>query len=282
MKRLIFLSFIIALFTSCENPKQNNEKQKADTLTVEKAEAIEGNKTPAAMENEDSWIEPKPRETVKIDTSVNKNGALKITSKASKTPEQIKRDGDIRSARGAFKRGVDAYNSDNNSVAVEAFKEVLMYNPENALANYNLGKIYYETGQKELALKYYQDAESLNPKDSNSVVAIGLIYFEKGRFDLAEEYFNKAVEMAPGYGLAYYDRGTLYGQQKRYDESLSDLRIAAKYSPEDSRVYMNMGLAYFFKKDMDSACEKWNKAASMGNSEAQKAIGIYCKKNPAK
>ncbi|PLX04316.1 MAG: hypothetical protein C0595_03780 [Marinilabiliales bacterium] len=276
MKRLLFLTFIIALFTACENPKQDNKKETTTADTIEK------NDTPVAMEDEESWIGSKPMETVKIDTAVNKNSALKIRPKTKKTPEQIKRDDEIRDARIAFKRGVDAYNSKKNDEAIQAFKQTLMYDAENALANYNLGKIYYETGQKELALKYYQDAENLNPKDSNSVVAIGLIYFEKGMFDMSEEYFNKAVEMAPGYGLAYYDRGTLYGQQKRYDESLADLKKAAIYSPEDSRVYMNMGLAYFFKKDMDSACKNWNKAASMGNSEAQKAIGIYCKKNPAK
>ncbi len=276
MKRLLFLSLIVALFAACENPKQDNKKQQ----TI--AETNENNGTVKAMEDEESWIGSKPMETVKIDTVVNKNSALKIKSKTEKTPEQKKRDEEITNARRAFKRGVDAYNSKKNNEAIQAFKETLMYDAENALANYNLGKIYYETGQKELALKYYQTAEDLNPKDSNSVVAIGLIYFEKGMFDLSEDYFNKAVNMAPGYGLAYYDRGTLYGQQKRYDESLADLKMAAIYSPEDSRVYMNMGLAYFFKKDMESACENWNKAASMGNSEAQKAIGIYCKKNPAK
>jgi len=279
MKRLLFLSFVIALFTACENPKQSNQNQKNDTDTIKKNE---GKTTPVAMEDEESWIGSRRIETVKIDTAVNKNSALKIRPKTKKTPEQLKRDEEIKNARRAFKKGVDAYNSKKNNKAIEAFKETLMYDAENALANYNLGKIYYETGQKELALKYYQDAENLNPKDSNSVVAIGLIYFEKGMFDLSEEYFNKAVNMAPGYGLAYYDRGTLYGQQKRYDESLADLKKAAIYSPQDSRVYMNMGLAYFFKKDMDSACKHWNKAASMGNSEAQKAIGIYCKKNPAK
>jgi len=108
-------------------------------------------------------------------------------------------------------------------------------------------------------------------------VAVGLIYFEKRDFDKALENFDLAIEKAPAYGLAYYNRGTMLGQQKYYKQSLDDLNRAAKYLPNDSRIFMNRGMAYFFTNKLEKACEDWHKAADMGNSEAIKAVGIYCK-----
>ncbi|NOY50784.1 MAG: tetratricopeptide repeat protein, partial [Chlorobi bacterium] len=262
MKPYLFFLVAIAITASCQNSKSEKKQQKTETEEVVAEENTQSN-------NENGeWFGSKTKpQIVKVDTTVTKNNAVKLKSKKKKTAEEIKRDKEIKNARSAFKRGVNAYNSKKTEEAIEAFKETLMYDPENALASYNLGKIYYETGQKELAMKYYdEDASQFNPADSNSIVAIGLIYFERGQFDQAEDYFNQALNIAPGYGLAYYNRGTLYGQQKKYDKSLDDLNKAAIYSPSDSKVFMNRGMAYYFHKNMDAACADWNKAASMGNA----------------
>ena len=176
--------------------------------------------TQEKTESKGGWIEPKAPTSDTAEITIDKEKLSKLAVKEKKTPEQIKRDNDLKEARSSFKKGVDFYNKNQIADATIMFKETLMYDPENALACYNLGKIYYETGQKEMSLRYYQDALKFNSEDTNSIVAVGLIYFEKGEFDLAIDYFNQAIEKAPGFGLAYYNRGTLLGQQKYYEQWL--------------------------------------------------------------
>lgn len=279
MKKFLIFTLVIFTIVSCsQNQKTNENSQKAEKVKSKIIQNDTVNQNAETAKQGEGWL-GSPARKIEIDTSIDKkNGLIKLKSSKKRTPEEIKKNEDLKRARAAFKKGVDAYNKKNNEKAIDAFKEVLQYDAEHALANYNLGKIYYETGQKELSFKYYSDAYNYNPQDSNSVVAIGLIYFERKDFNKAMEYFNKAVDMAPGYGLAYYNRGTLLGQEKKFDEALSDLNKAAIYSPKDSRVFMNRGLAYFLKKDLNSACTDWNKAAEMGNSEAQKAVKTYCEK----
>ncbi len=271
MKYLIYLITISLFLASCGSA-QNTKKEKA-----QKEDLSQTTEQQDEPETRTGWMEVKTPTNDSTEKNIDKEKLSKLAVKDKKTPEQIKRDNDLKEARSSFRKGIEFYNKKQIDDAIIMFKETLMYDPENALAFYNLGKIYYETGQKDMSLAYYQDALNFNPQDSNSIVAIGLIYFERSEFDSAMDYFNQAIELAPAYGLAYYNRGTLLGQQKYYQQSLDDLNKAAKYSPENSKVFMNRGMAYFFMKNLPAACEDWNKAAGMGNSEAIKAVSIYCK-----
>lgn len=269
MKYLIYIITVSLFIVSCGSAQTSKEEESKEELT----QPVE---LPNENDGKTGWIEAKAPTADTTKKTIDKEKLSKLQVKEKKTPEQIKRDNDLKAARKSFRKGVEFYNKKQIDDATAMFKETLMFDPENALACYNLGKIYYETGQKDMSLRYYEDAASFNPEDTNSIVAIGLIYFEKGEFDLALDYFNEAIEKAPGFGLAYYNRGTMLGQQKYYEQSLDDLNKAAKYSPENSKVFMNRGMAYFFMKNMTAACEDWNKAAGMGNSEAIKAVSIYC------
>lgn len=268
MLRFISLLLVLLFIISCnsvQEPKEETPEEIPDKIVVDQPQ-----------ENKSSqWI-GQGGDTPKADTARRKVDKSKFKSSNEKTPEQKKRDLEIRQARTSFKNGVEYYKLGEIDNAILEFKESLMYDHNNAPANFNLGKIYHDTGQNDLSLSYYHDAVSINPDDTNSIVSIGLIYFEEAVYDSAMKYFNIVIEKAPSFGLAYYNRGTLLGQNKYYEQSIDDLNKAAKFSPNDSRVFMNRGLVYYYSKDMASACEDWNKAATMGNLEATKAVSIYC------
>jgi len=213
MKYVIYIITVSLFMVSCGSAQTSKEEKPKEDLS----QPVD---TQEKIESKGGWIEPKAPTSDTAEITIDKEKLSKLAVKEKKTPEQIKRDNALKEARSSFKKGVDFYNKNQIADATIMFKETLMYDPENALACYNLGKIYYETGQKEMSLRYYQDALKFNSEDTNSIVAVGLIYFEKGEFDLAIDYFNQAIEKAPGFGLAYYNRGTLLGQQKYYEQWL--------------------------------------------------------------
>jgi tetratricopeptide (TPR) repeat protein len=110
------------------------------------------------------------------------------------------------------------------------------------------------------------------------MIGAGLILFEKGDYNGAIEYYNRAIKIAPRYALAYYNRGTLLGYQKNYGGAVIDMNRAIDIDPDNSKYYMNRGLANHYLKRNQQACDDWEKASSMGNTEAAKALKLYCRK----
>ncbi len=203
-------------------------------------------------------------------------GQNRLKASTPLTDKEKKKRLNLRRAHTAFKTGLDAYNKGDIGKATEKFRECLSYDPENGIANYNLGKIYYDQKQPDLALSYFKSAVLANPKDSASMISVGLIYFKKNDFNKAESWYNKAIAVAPHYGQAYFNRGTLYGTHKYYSKSKDDLLMAVQYDPKNSEAYVNLGLAYFYMKDRNNACKAWHKAANMGNPKGKQAVKAYC------
>jgi lipoprotein NlpI len=87
-----------------------------------------------------------------------------------------------------------------------------------------------------------------------------------------------AIKIAPRYALAFYNRGTLLGYQKNYGGAVVDMNRAIEIDPGNSKYFMNRGLANHYLNRNQQACDDWEKASSMGNAEAKKALKLYCKK----
>ncbi len=261
MKKIIPLFIIVLLISACTgNRPAKVEKLKSPEMAI--ADSI-------------AKAEVKTTRNAIRHTIQNQS---KLKASTPLTDKEKKKRLNLRRAHTAFKTGLNAYNKGDIETATEKFRECLSYDPENAIANYNLGKIYYDQKQPDLALSYFKSAVSANPKDSASMISVGLIYFNKNDFNQAESWYNKAIAIAPYYGQAYFNRGTLYGTHKYYSKSKDDLLKAVQYDPQNSEAYVNLGLAYFYMKDRNSACKAWHKAAKMGNPKGKQAVKAYCQK----
>ncbi len=261
MKNTIFGFIIILFLTSCTG----NKTSKIEKLNIPEMAVVDSITKAEKQKKADSL------------RKLNHNRSIFKSAKPL-TEEQKKKNFNLRKAHTAFKIALDAYNKGDIETATEKFRTCLSFNPDNAIADYNLGKIYYDQKQPDLALSYFKDAINSNKKDTASMVAAGLIYFEKNDFNKAKKLYDEAINIAPHYGKAYFHRGTLYGTHKYYRKSKQDLLKAIKYDPENSEAYVNLGLAYFYLKDMQNACKAWHKAAGMGNAKGEKAVQAYCNK----
>jgi tetratricopeptide (TPR) repeat protein len=81
--------------------------------------------------------------------------------------------------------------------AQEYFAKALEISPEDEVAAYNVGQIFFSNQRPDEAIKYYKLAIQIKEDWSKPYLRLGYAYLNKGDFDAALEYFNKFVEMDP-------------------------------------------------------------------------------------
>jgi Flp pilus assembly protein TadD len=81
--------------------------------------------------------------------------------------------------------------------AVVSFQAVLTFEPDSAVAHYNLGWTYEQLGWRETAIAEYRRAVAIAPgyADAHSNLAVALA--ESGRLQQALQHFEAAVDAAP-------------------------------------------------------------------------------------
>lgn len=77
------------------------------------------------------------------------------------------------------------------------FAKALEISPEDEVAAYNVGQIFFSNQRPDEAIQYYELAIQIKKDWSKPYLRIGYAYLNKGDYDTALEYLNKFVEMDP-------------------------------------------------------------------------------------
>lgn len=77
------------------------------------------------------------------------------------------------------------------------YLEIIKIDPQNTLANYRLGLIYYNTGDFQTALKYLEKVVNLYPFDYDSMVLYAWTNLKLGKLREAEILFKKVLLIKP-------------------------------------------------------------------------------------
>ncbi len=79
----------------------------------------------------------------------------------------------------------------------EYFAQAVEISPEDEVAAYNVGQIFFSNQRSDEAIKYYKLAIQIKEDWSKPYLRLGYAYLNKGDFDAALKYLNKFVEMDP-------------------------------------------------------------------------------------
>lgn len=77
------------------------------------------------------------------------------------------------------------------------YEEILKIDPQNTIANYRLGSIYYGNENFSTALKYFEKVVNLYPFDYDSVLMFAWTNLKLGKTREATVLFNKALMIQP-------------------------------------------------------------------------------------
>jgi tetratricopeptide (TPR) repeat protein len=112
------------------------------------------------------------------------------------------------------------------------WQDAAEHSPHLALAQRNLGAMYYLDQNYVLAEVYSKKALDLNPKEPMAHNNLGLIYASRGEVEKAKAEYEAELSFNPRYDSAHYNFGLLYYQ-------MGDFANARKEWEETLRVNQN-------------------------------------------
>jgi 1-deoxy-D-xylulose-5-phosphate reductoisomerase len=155
-----------------------------------------------------------------------------------------KTDPNIPDLKALHNLGVDKAQKEDFKGAIEAFNQVLRFNPESLEAYINRGVVRLMMGDTEGAITDYTQAIRI---DLNQAKA----YYNRGtaRRKLQDEQgaisdFNQAIQLDPSYASAYHNRGLAYSALKNTNKAIADLNIAVD-------LFLKQGDLSNYKKSLE-------------------------------
>jgi len=188
---------------------------------------------------------------------------------------------------------------------------VLSKDPDDAKTFYIRGKAFLNLGKNENALVDFNQSARLDSSDKNLFLDRGLMFQSAGQFEKAIADYNIALNLDSAYTEAFINRGITFKSMNRFEDALKDFGQIIKYNPDFEKTYLNRagvymvqkkwdlalrdldkaillkpdyslafnlrGYIHYMLKDNESACLDYQRAAALGNKDAEKFITLVCK-----
>jgi tetratricopeptide (TPR) repeat protein len=116
--------------------------------------------------------------------------------------------------------------------AMAIFQEILRDHPNNFLANYNLGRLFYEVNLLDPAEHYLQTAQRLDPTRPDPYLQLGLVYVKAGIMDKAVANFSQAAVLTPNDSKVHFAYGVALAQQQDCTGASAQFREALSLNPK--------------------------------------------------
>ena len=146
---------------------------------------------------------------------------------------------------------------DDQLAAIEAYNQVVDYNPDKAIYYYNRGTAYLKTDQYEAAIADYAKAIELSPKYAYAYYNRGNAYYKAGQPEVALADFKEAVKLNQSYAKAYNNLcwvGSLSGQAREVLEAC-DRAVALASESEVGSFRDSRGVARAINGNYEGALE---------------------------
>jgi tetratricopeptide (TPR) repeat protein len=157
--------------------------------------------------------------------------------------------------------GLLAYDRDEYARAVELFTQIIVRRPDAQHAIRQRGSAYEELEEFDRAIQDFRVALGLNPDDVIANYDLGRSLTMSGSPEVGVPYFRRALELDPGFAYGHQGLSDALARigmrafvQERSEFALENLRAAAdearKYLAIDSRLpwaHLNLGVALVYQ-----------------------------------
>ena len=128
--------------------------------------------------------------------------------------------------------------------AIDQYLKVLSFDPYDKNAYSNLFKVITmleDAKEVDYKMGVLHGINKINPENADANYFLGKLYGQyKGNLDSAEFFLVRATKLSPENPLPYKDLGIVYGMRKNYGAALQSFQTALKLDPKDAQVQQNI------------------------------------------
>jgi tetratricopeptide (TPR) repeat protein len=141
--------------------------------------------------------------------------------------------------------------------AIEAFKQAIRIDPDDAIAHYNLGFAYDKLGSYKDAIEAYKRAIRIDPDYADAHRNLGLAYYKLGLYRDAIEAYKQAIRIDPDDAIAHCNLGAAYGRLGFYKDAIEAYIQAIHIDPDYTMAHYGLGLMYLITGDRNLALNEY-------------------------
>lgn len=184
-----------------------------------------------------------------------------LNSLESKNPQNI----DVLEMKIILAKAIGSSQKINQEKA-RAISKVLALDPNNPVANIELGQQNVLQKKYKLAKGYFQKALIKAPTDLSAIFGIGQTSYYLGDLDDSKLAFKKMLVINPNEAIAYQYLGKLEAEDENYKKATEFIEKAILLDSSNFDFYMDLGTYKRFLGKFDEAEKAWTKAISLNPS----------------
>jgi tetratricopeptide (TPR) repeat protein len=159
--------------------------------------------------------------------------------------------------------GVIAYQTGENSTAVDLITKALAIKPDYADAHSNLGNALKEQGKLDEAVASYHKALAIKPDFAEAHSNLGAALKQQGKLNEAVASFHKALAIKTDYAEAHSNLGNALKKQGKLDEAVASFHKALAIKPDYAEAHSNLGNTLQELGKLDEAVASYHKALAI-------------------
>ncbi len=160
--------------------------------------------------------------------------------------------------------GVLMSREEKYPLAIEYFRKVLVAQPDDADAKFNLAAAYERFKQIENAEKLFRELLKTEPDNPVVLNYLGYMYADNGiKLKEAKKLIEKALKINPDNGAYLDSYAWVMYKMGKYKEALKYQLKAIEASGEDAILFEHMGDIYFANDQKAEALDNWGKALKL-------------------
>lgn len=153
--------------------------------------------------------------------------------------------------------------------AIEQYRMSIAIDPDYKMAYLNMGVVLDRLNRKDEAIVQLQKVLELDPDTARAHYDLGNIMVQKGQFEAAVAHYRKALEIDPQFDLPLNNLANALLLLGQADEAIRHLRRAIKTQPNNVDACFNLGNALAERGQLDEALDLWRKVVQQQPTRAQ-------------
>lgn len=161
-----------------------------------------------------------------------------------------------------FNKAINWHQNGSINQALDLYKQLLVYDPNNSHILFLLGTGLYQIGAHSQGIQHLKQSLSVqpNPLAYNN---LGVIHLALHQNKEAVESFEMAVQLDPNYAEGYWHLGAALRATKDYKKSIDSCKKATLLSPSSEKAFFNLANTLHDIKMYRDAISAYNKSIEL-------------------